>query len=143
MDLHVDRETAAFEALDQVEFPRRTAEVQRLTVQARDQLTELALAARTRQRGVPHVVLEIDLVLHPGGHRVAHPGRQQTVVPRRREPARRAQLAHQRLQVIRPGVRCRRERQQAGDVHRRLARLHQQPGCVQRIEPMGLHDGRV
>ena len=60
-----------FQPFDQGAFPRRAAQVQRLALQAPDQLAQFALAARPGQRGMAHVVFEVDLVvLDPFGHRV-------------------------------------------------------------------------
>jgi hypothetical protein len=68
--VHLDehREAVALQPLDQRAFPGRAHQVQRRAVQAPDQLAQLALAARPGQRGMAHVVLEVDVVvLDPAG----------------------------------------------------------------------------
>ena len=62
VDLAVHREAVAFEALDQVDLPQRPVEVELVAVQSRDEHAELALAARVRECGVAHVVVEVDVV---------------------------------------------------------------------------------
>jgi hypothetical protein len=72
--LHVQRDAAAFEPLDHVQFPERPGPVHHRRVQVGDALLELVLAARRRQPGAAHVVIEVDLAVGP--ERIGHVERQ-------------------------------------------------------------------
>ena len=61
--LHVERPAVLLEALDDVALPQRVAAVHLRRVQPRDQHAELALRARRGQRGVPEVVVDVDVVV--------------------------------------------------------------------------------
>ena len=63
MHLEVDSETVFLKALDYVVLPQRAIEVHRIAVQSRDQHAEFTLSARVRQRRVPHVVLQIEVIV--------------------------------------------------------------------------------
>jgi hypothetical protein len=60
--VHLDeqREAVPLQPLDDGAFPGRAHQVQRRALQAPDQFAQLALAARPGQRGVAHVVFEVD-----------------------------------------------------------------------------------
>ena len=63
MDLGVGGEAAALEPLNQVELPKRVVPVERLAVQPRHQLQQLAHPPGPRQRRQPDVVLQVEVVL--------------------------------------------------------------------------------
>jgi hypothetical protein len=60
--VHLDeqREAIALQPLDDGAFPGRTAQVERRALQPANQFTQFALAPRPGQRGMAHVVFEVD-----------------------------------------------------------------------------------
>jgi hypothetical protein len=67
--VHLDeeRKAVALQPLDDGAFPGRARQVNGGALQAANQLAQLALTARPGQRGVAHVVLQVDVgVLYPG-----------------------------------------------------------------------------
>ena len=69
MDLEVEREAPPFEALDDVDLPRRAGEVELIAVQPRDEDAEFALIARAGERGAADVVVEVEIVVgNPAVH---------------------------------------------------------------------------
>jgi hypothetical protein len=61
-----DRESVVIEPLDQPQLPQRLAAVQLLGEDSRRQVAQLLLGARRRQRGLTHVVLEVEVrVVNP------------------------------------------------------------------------------
>ena len=56
-----DREAVAVEALDQPQLPERLAAVELLGEDPRRQVAQLLLGARRRQRGLAHVVVEVEV----------------------------------------------------------------------------------
>ena len=141
MHLGVEREPTTLEPLDDVELPRRPGEVELMAVQPRDQNAELALVARTGQRGATHVVVEVEvLVLDPRLERVAQQERVgQLHVPRSLDRFL-ARLVEDVAQVGRSRVGRWRERHQRGHVHHRLGCLGpQEHRVLRRDAPLGGH----
>src|SRR3546814_2568451 len=84
MNLEEEREAPIVQTFDQRDFPRRPLQVERMRVQARDQHTEFALAARIRQRGVAQVIVDIDVLrFFPGRLEFAHALGHQPLIERR------------------------------------------------------------
>ena len=96
VDLLHDREAlAALETFRDPELPERPRAVERLRDQPPDQALQLPFVARPRQRGVAHVVLELEVrVVHPD--RMVLDGDQGEALPVARQPmeARRHVGAH-------------------------------------------------
>ena len=61
MALADDREAVAVEALDQPELPERLAAIELLGEDPRCQVAQLLLRAGSRQRGLPDVVVEVEV----------------------------------------------------------------------------------
>ena len=117
-------ESVTLQALDQGAFPWRTTQIERLALQPPDQLTEFAFAARPGQRGVAHVVLQVDVVVDdPGRYRVLGEGVLQAPVPRRGKLTVVAKVRHQAAHEVRGRADRQPERQQAADVIRRGTRF--------------------
>ena len=129
MHLAVEGEAVSFQPLDQVHLPQRAVQVELVAVQARDEDSQLALAARMRQRGVAHVVLEIDIVnfAHQGNARSEQGTLDQFQVPGRRDRVRLAHALQLLPQVVGRRVIGQRELEQAAHVHGRVARLQREP----------------
>ena len=101
--VHFDEKgkTVLVEPFDNRAFPWRTCQVNGRAVQTRHQFAQLTLATRPRQRGMAHVVLQIDgVVLDPHRHRIFIEGVFQTPVPRRGEVPIAAELGHHFLQKV-------------------------------------------
>src|SRR5215203_1245128 len=68
VDLGDDRPAVVGQALYQPQLPQGLGQVQTLAEHAAGQVAQLLLAARTRHRGVPHVVQDLEVrVVHPHG----------------------------------------------------------------------------
>ena len=132
MDLQIDREAVVFQALDDVDLPERSMQVQRVPMQTRDEHTELALATGVRQGGVANVQVQVDLAdgLHQRqaltDQRCAH----KFQVPGLWQRARGTHPIDLDFQVVGPGIGRACEFHQPADMHRRVAGLEQQPRCV-------------
>jgi len=63
MRLHVERESIVFDAFDDVRFPEWPVAMQAGAVKARDEREHLPVSARLRKRGVPHVVVGIEVMV--------------------------------------------------------------------------------
>ncbi len=140
--LAVHGEAAAVQALDQVHFPQRAVHVHRVRVQTRDQHAELALTARVWQGRVAQVVVEVHLLdLVPAWQQPSRAHAAQPVIERRRGDREAAQVFVDLLREVarRPGRW--QEGLQSGDVHRRLARLHQHEAQVEQVEGLGVGHG--
>ena len=118
----------------------RAVEVDRDRMQARHQDAELTLVAGRRQRRPPHVVIELDLVLHPCLQRVLQEvGRTQAQVPRRVHRDLAAKLVGDLAQERGRRIGRQREREHAADVHHRLARLGREEHGVHHRQILGGH----
>ena len=134
VDLRVKRKAVVFEALDEVQLPQRTVHVELVAVQARDEDPELSLAARSGERGMAHVVVEID-VSHGLQKRQALAQQrdlERLEIPRLGQRADRAHAREFTLEVVGGSVVRTREFEQAAHVHWRLARLQQKPRSIRR-----------
>ena len=81
--LDVQREATTFETLDEFAFPRWPRQIQRLAVQAGDQLSKLAFTTGLGQCRQPHVVFEINVgFLFPHRTQALEAGAAQAMIPR-------------------------------------------------------------
>ena len=124
VDLHVQREAPAFEALDHMQFPRRPRQVEVVAVQPRHQHAEFAFVAGAGQRRPPHVVVEVEVLIgHPAVQRAElQPRIGELAIPRRHDFLA-ARLVDHLAQIVTGRVGGRGERQEPGDVHFRTRRL--------------------
>ncbi len=76
MDLRDDGEPVPLETLNNVEFPKRLGSIQLLRHDEADQRSQLLECTGTGQAVVPHVILDVEvLVIDPGGvFLYRHPG---------------------------------------------------------------------
>ncbi|BCN50828.1 hypothetical protein RE9416_41290 [Prescottella equi] len=63
VDLGVDGEAAVREAFDQMHFPQRAVAVEQAAVQARDEGGQFLHPAGVRERVVPDVMADVELVV--------------------------------------------------------------------------------
>ena len=61
MALADDREAVVVQALDQPQLPERLAAIELLGEDPRGEVAQLLLGAGRRQRGLPHVVVEVEV----------------------------------------------------------------------------------
>jgi hypothetical protein len=156
VQLGVQREAIAFQTLDHVRFPQRSAAVEASRMQARHQLAEFALRARPGQRVQVHMVGGIDIGHRlPRAHRLGrllgrgrthplgHPARVgrfllcrdvQPVVERRRAHRAGSQLLVHAPHVVLGCALGLDEDLQPADVRRRGGGLHVEEGLVLRIQ---------
>jgi hypothetical protein len=141
MDLGVETDLSALQAVDHRELPEGAVTIERPLVQALDGVLKLSLSARCGKRDVLDVVIEIDaLCRYPEragdiqGHDAQH-----TRENGRQVNALRDVGADRRIGI----ASCRRpiEQHQTPDMHRRVGRLELQEQRVQRAEM--LHRARV
>ena len=127
------------ETLDEVDLPERLVPVERDGEDAAAERGELLVGARGRQRGVPHVVAEVEV-------RVVDPDRPALV---ERDPCELLPVARHEVQaLVQRGLhvlvrgRFALEDHDRGDVHVRLAGLDVEEGRVERGEAVGVgHPG--
>jgi hypothetical protein len=141
--LRDERPRAVVQALDDPQLPQRLVAVELLAEDARDEVAQLLVAARGRQRGVAHVVLEAEVgVVDPqrpaaAGGRERQPlaiaGDEMEAVAERVE-----ELVHLRRRAL--------EGHEGADVHVRVGPLLVQEGGVyggQPVEVLLGHGGNV
>ena len=142
MHLDVDGETVVLQPFDDVAFPRRPGEIQRMAVQAGDQHTQLAFAAGPGQGGQTEVEIDVDiLVVVPEMRQALESRRAQAPVPWRIEALLGAEVRHHFLEEVRWGAFRQFEDHQTADVHRGVLRLHVEPRCVEWAELLTGHAG--
>ena len=140
VQLDIDREPVAFQPLDEMRLPRRVAKIQWMTVQARGQFAEFALAAGIRQRRVAEVILDVDLVEQlPFRGDVTQSARAQPMIPGRVGLGEAVIVLDDSSRQILRRVIGHPERQQAAHLHGRVFRFDVQPGRIDQIEALGLH----
>ena len=136
VDLEVEREAPPFEALDDVDLPRRAGEVELIAVQPRDEDAEFALIARAGERGAADVVVEVEIVV---GNPAVHGAVLQTWMGELAVPWRDdvlpACLVDELAQVIGRRILRRGERQEPCDVHLRTRRLAVDEHHILRTKP--------
>ena len=131
-----DREAAAVEALDQPQLPERLAAVELLGEDPRRQVAQLLLGAGSGQRGLPHVVLEVEVgVVDPDRPALAEGDEAQLLAEAGDQVQPRGDV------VAELGVTRRRPLEDAGrgDVHVRAGTLHVEEGGVESSQPVSAH----
>ena len=138
MGLLEERDVAALESLDHPDLPERVITVEESFLHARRQRDELFPRSRTRQRGVAHVIRDVELV-------VVDPDRPALLVrhvhqpapePGQERKARQDEISHFADPEPSVGVEERRALEDAhrAHVHRVLGPLHVQEARVERGE---------
>ncbi len=131
-----DRDTTPLEPLDEVDLPQRPAAVERARGDPRDQLAQLVVVARARQRGAAYVVADLEVrVVDP--HGVGEPARHRlqplAVAGHEGDPVgdqlHEAGVVEARVSGL--------EDLHRGVVHRRRGGLGGQQGQVPRPQPLG------
>ena len=133
MNLEVDREPPVPQPFDQVHLPQRSLPVEQGAVQPRREGEQLANPAGARQRGVPDVVLQVDVVVVlPGPLAKRGPGPVRAAAEQRRDVIDGQQLLVGVGQVVAISALRGLEQLQAADVHRLLTSLRDEEGRIQR-----------
>ena len=134
-----DREAVVLEALDEVHLPQRAGPVQRPAHDPRDEVVELVVGARARQRRAPHVVGHVEvLVVDPDRVRQVprHPAHALAVARDEGDPV--ADQPDQAL-VVEPALGHLEDRH-AAHVHGGGRLLHVQERHVQRAQAVTHHE---
>ena len=131
-----DREAAVVQALDQPQLPERLAAVELLGEDPRRQVAQLLVGAGRRQRGLAHVVLEVEVrVVDPDRPALVERHGAQLLAEARHQVQARGDVVAELL----VGGRRALEDDRAGDVHVRARPLHVQEGRVQPGQPVSSH----
>ena len=133
-----DGEPVVLEALDEVHLPQRAGPVQRPAHDPRDQVVELVVGTRARQRRAAHVVGHVEvLVVDPDrvGEVAGHPAHALAVARDEGDPV--ADQPDEAL-VVEPALGHLEDRH-AAHVHRGGRLLHVQEGHVQRAQAVTHH----
>ncbi len=135
-----DREAVAVEALDQPQLPERLAAVELLGEDPRRQVAQLLLGAGRRQRGLAHVVVEVEVgVVDPDRAALVEGDEAQLLAEARDEvQARGDVVAELRVARRRPL-----EDDRRGDVHVGAGSLHVEERGVEPSQPIFTHGANL
>ena len=130
------REPAAFDALHEPHLPQRPVAPQMVGEDAAGEHLQLVLAPRRRQRGVAHVVAQVEvLVVDPARAGLGERNLRQALPIARHQAETRVDVRQQ--PIVRGRVSG--EDQRTTHVHVRRSVLQMQERCVQRAEPIPGH----
>ena len=136
MGLGEDREAVAFDSLHEPHLPQRPVAPQMVGEDASREHLQLVLAPRRGQRGVTHVVAQIEvLVVDPARAGLGERNLRQALPIARHQAEARVDVRQQ--PIIRGRVSG--EDQRTPHVHVRRSVLQMQERCVERTEPIPGH----
>ena len=131
-----DREAAVAQALDQPQLPERLAAVELLGEDPRRQVAQLLLGAGRRQRGLAHVVVEVEVrVVDPDRPALVEGDEAQLLAEARDQVQARGDVVAELL----VGGRRALEDDRRGDVHVGAGALHVEERGVEPGQPVGSH----
>ena len=131
-----DREAVALEALDQPQLPERLRAVELLGEDPGGEVAQLLLGARRRQRGLAHVVVEVEVgVVDPDRPALVEGHEAQLLAEARDEVQARVDVVAELLVGRRRAL----EDDRRGDVHVGAASLHVEERGVEAGQPILTH----
>ena len=124
------------QALDQPQLPERLGAVELLGEDPRRQVAQLLLGARRRQRGLAHVVVEVEVrVVDPDRPALAEGDEAQLLAEARHQVQARGDVVAELV----VGGRRALEDDRRGDVHVGAGALHVEEGRIEPGQPVGAH----